>query len=83
MSESQVQTIDLDCPPGDPRPGDLIEGVLEGTGLVAGEPVSKVFGNWCWEFDVPRAEWEERVQPVIRPRIEALYHRRVIRYGSW
>ena len=26
-----MQTIELDCPPGEPRPDDLIDGVLQGT----------------------------------------------------
>jgi hypothetical protein len=31
MFESgEISTIDLDCPPGSPRPGDLIGGVIEG-----------------------------------------------------
>lgn len=78
-----MQTIELDCPPGDPRPGDLIASVLEGTGLTPGETTSRVFGNWTWAFDVPRDEWVERIQPIIKPRIEALYNAGVIRYGSW
>jgi hypothetical protein len=78
-----METIELDCPPGALRPGDLIGGVLEGTGLAAGETVSRFFGNWTWAFDVPRDEWVERIQPIIRPRITALYEAGVIRYGSW
>jgi len=83
VSAPCVQTIDLDCAPGATRPGDLIDGVLEGTGLVPlGEP-SKFFGNWCWAFDCPTEEWKERVQPIIIPRIKALYATGLIRYGSW
>lgn len=77
------QTIELDCAPGYPRPGDLIDVVLEGTGLKAGETVSRCFGNWTWQFDVPRDVWERDIQPVIKPRIEALYNAGTIRYGSW
>lgn len=78
-----MQTIELDCPPGFPRPGDLIDGVLEGTGLTAGETVSRIFGNWTWQFDIPKEEWERDIAPKIKPRIEALYREGVIRYGSW
>jgi hypothetical protein len=78
-----MESIDLDCPPMSPRPDAYIDGVLEGTGLVAGEPVSKFFGNWTWTFDVPRERWEAEIQPIIQPRIEALYHSGCIRYGSW
>jgi hypothetical protein len=83
MRHPTQQTIELDCPPGYPRPGDLINDVIEGTGLVVGESVSRVFGNWTWVFEMPRVEWELEVQPIIRPRIEALYNAGVIRYGSW
>lgn len=78
-----IQTIDLDCAPGALRPGDLIDGVIEGTGLVRPENCSMFFGNWTWTFVMDREDWVERIQPVIRPRIEALYNEGSIRYGSW
>lgn len=80
-----METIELDCPPGGTRPGDLIMGVIEGTGLKAdpNKPVAMLFGEWTWEFDVPRDKWEKDIQPVIKPRIEALYHDGLIRWGSW
>lgn len=80
---ADVQTIELDCAPGNPRPGDLIDAVLQDTGLTAGEAVYRLFGNWVWAFDVPRDEWVNRIQPIIRPRIKALHDNGVIRYGSW
>jgi hypothetical protein len=77
------QTIELDCAPGLPRPGDLIAGVIERTGLKLKEPVSKCFGNWTWDYsDVDCDTWKE-VQKIIKPRIEALYRKGKIRYGSW
>lgn len=83
-----MQTIELDCAPGNPRPGDLIGGVLDGVKidgkqLDAGEPASTFFGCWSWEFDIPRDVWERDVQPIIQPRITELYDHGVIRYGSW
>lgn len=78
-----MPNIQLDCAPGAPRPGDLIGGVLEGTGLTAGTPDATWFGNWLWEFDVPVQEWRDRIKPIIRPRIVALYEQGSIRYGSW
>ena len=40
--------LELDCPPGSPRPGDLLPGVLEGTGLEKSpeDTTSRLFGNW-------------------------------------
>ena len=82
MNEKFPQTISLDCVPGSVRPNDLIESVLEGTGLIAGEPVSKSFGHWVWEFTMSDEEWKE-IQEVTRPRIIDLYKSGQIRYGSW
>lgn len=82
-----LQSIDLDCPPGGTRPWDLIQGVVEGTPIVLTDEDKEeghaFFGARRWEFDIPRDVWERDVQPVIKPRIEALYHSGVIRYGSW
>lgn len=78
-----VQTIELDCPPGAPRPDDLIGGVIEGTGLPLKEAVGRFFGNWTWDYsEVPPAEWEA-IQDITKVRIKALYASGVIRYGSW
>ena len=80
MSE---QTIELDCAPGGPRPGDLIGQVIEGTGLPSREPVGKFFGNWTWDYgDVPPEQWKA-AQAITRPRIIELYETGKIRYGSW
>lgn len=76
-------SIELDCAPGWPRPGDLIDGVIEGTGLPKQEPDSKLFGAWAWYYNVPRDKWAAEIVPVIKPRIEKLYHDGLIRYGSW
>ncbi len=77
------QTIELDCPPGNPRPGDLIEGVIKGTGLDSREPVGKFFGNWVWDYsDVPANMWTA-IQPTVKGRVTALFNSGLIRYGSW
>jgi hypothetical protein len=77
------QTIELDCAPGSPRPGDLIAGVIEGTGLELKEPVSQLFGNWTWDYsDIPAETWAT-VRVTLKARVTALYNRGLIRYGSW
>lgn len=77
-----MQTIELDCAPGNPRPDDLIEGVIAGL-LPQKDPISKLFGNWTWDYsDVSPEKWQE-VQPTLKERITALYHGGFIRYGSW
>lgn len=80
-----MYSIELDCPPGSLRPGDLLPGVLEGTGI---EPeqlqlISTFFGNWTWR--VPQ-ECEAQYglnQDKVKARITALYYAGRIRYGSW
>jgi len=80
---AEVQTIELDCPPGCPRPGDLIGGVIKGTGIKKKEPICKFFGNWTWDYsDVSPKTWV-KIKPVLKERIESLYHSGAIRYGSW
>lgn len=77
------QTIDLDCAPGSPRPGDLIGDVIAGTGLPLRDTVSRLFGNWTWDYsDVSPAVWEE-AKPLLKERITKLFESGAIRYGSW
>lgn len=77
------KTIELDCPPGSPRPGDLIGGVIADTPLTPKDPVSTFFGEWTWEWPEVDDDTWRAAQAVTRPRIEALYHAGRIRYGSW
>ena len=77
------QIINLDCPPGHPRPGDLIGWVIEGTGLPEKNPASTFFGNWRWEYHEVKPEIWLKAKPILEKRIKALYHEGIIRYGSW
>ena len=78
-----AQTIELDCQPGNPRPGDLIAGVIEGTGLPKREAVSKLFGNWMWDYkDIDEKKWLA-IKETLKERVTKLYNAGVIRYGSW
>jgi DNA-binding MarR family transcriptional regulator len=36
-----TQIIELDCPPGDPRPGDLTEAAIKNTGLELRDDVTQ------------------------------------------
>jgi hypothetical protein len=77
------QTIELDCPPGMTRPGDLIASVIKGTNLPKRKDCFRFFGHWIWDYtDIDPTIWTE-AQPIIRRRIKALYNEGVIRYGSW
>lgn len=84
MSEEVIRTIELDCAPCTPRPDTYIDGVIAGTGLKANKPVSKLFGNWTWDFSEQCTEeqWKEW-SPLFKERIRKLYSSGCIRYGSW
>jgi hypothetical protein len=74
------QIIELDCPPGDPRPGDLIVGALVGTGLDVRPDVQRFFGCWRWDYsDVPAETWD-RIRPILGCNIKALYDQELTRY---
>lgn len=85
MSTSKKYTIELDCAPGWPRPGDLLPDVLAGTGITldAEKPQSMFFGNWVWEIPQDQVLKYEIARPTIISRIQALYGAGRIRYGSW
>jgi hypothetical protein len=76
-------SIELDCPPGSPRPGDLIAGVIKDTGLSKKPPVSTCFGNWIWKYDEVNCDQWDKIVPILAERIKSLYNDGSIRYGSW
>jgi hypothetical protein len=78
-------TIELDCPPGTPRPGDLLPGVLAETevSLDPDETVSRLFGNWMWEIPAAQEAAFLKSRNVIKSRIKELHTAGLIRYGSW
>lgn len=76
-------TIEIDCPPGDPRPGDLICGVIEDLNLTLGEPTSKTFGNWTWTVPADQANHYLTVQNTVRERLLVLHSSGLVRYASW
>ncbi len=80
MAETRYYII-LDCPPGDPRPGDLIGDVVKGMGLDVPETSYKFMGEWRYDFPIPKDQWEKCKSEIMR-RIRSLYHQGMIRYGA-
>jgi|TARA_Y100000310_G_scaffold322110_1_gene380704 hypothetical protein len=74
--------IALDCAPGLPRPSDLIQGVLKGTRIEVGEPVSRLFGQWTWEISEKDYDKFKTKRQIIWSRIEDLYFKGKIRYAE-
>ena len=83
--DEERYTIELDCWPGPTRPGDLLPGVLKGTGVEIdpNETTSRVFGNWEWEVPVDQVEAFKAARETIASRIKELHEYDSIRYGSW
>ena len=81
--KQKLQYIEIDCPPGPPRPGDLIESVIKDTGLPSRETVSRFYGNWTWDYkDIPLEVWE-KARPILKKRLTKLYKQNIARYVSW
>ena len=83
LKKKKEQIIELDCKPGEPRPGDLIEDVIRDTGLPFRHDKLHFMGSWEWDYsDIEEKVWA-KAQPVLKKRITSLYNRGLIRYGSW
>jgi hypothetical protein len=53
------QEIFLECPPGEPRPGDLMPALVKGTGLLLQEDVGPALRTLdVGLHDIPRDVWE-------------------------
>jgi len=78
-------TIELDCQPGSPRPGDLLPAVLKDTGVTLDptKPQATFFGNWEWVIPTEQEEAFKAARETIKARITKLYNSGAIRYGSW
>ena len=81
--KEESQTIEIGCPPGYPRPGDLLPDVVEGTGLGVRESCSRLFGDWTFDYsDVPKEIWD-KANPIIEKRLRDLYNKGIARYVGW
>ena len=81
---SEKFTLEIGCAPGGTRPGHLLPGVLEGTGVnLDNVESSKSFGDWEWVIPEDQVEKYKAARETIKSRIENLYNKGVIRYGSW
>ncbi len=77
-----IKIIGIDCPPGEPRPGDLLPNVITGTGLKNKRPAVKWFGAWQWEYRISEKKWKS-IEPIIVSRLRDLYSEKVIRGAIW
>ena len=75
-----MYTVELDCPPGTLRPGDLFSELLKTTQLKEEnfKLCSRFFGNWTWEFIEENSIYEEK-RETIKEIITEWYSQGVIR----
>lgn len=73
----------IGCPPGYPRPGDLLITVLANTGLPPKESSSRCFGDWTWDYPEVSCDRWEKAQKLIEQRLKTLYKLGVIRWAEW
>ena len=80
-----MNSIELDCAPGSPRPGDLLPDVIKGTALKldANAPDHAFFGCWTWYIPEEQNAAYEAAKATLELRIKRLYAAGAIRYGSW
>lgn len=80
-------SIEIDCPPGLPRPDQLFPLVLKETGLVEDdfELRSRLFGHFIWILreDASKEQVFTAKRQVFKKRLEHLYERGIVRYCSW
>jgi hypothetical protein len=81
-------SIEIDCPPGSPRPNDLFPGVLLGTGLKAGDfkNTSRFFGEYVWVLlpgDPKKDAKFTASKPLFKKRLTALHERGLVRFATW
>lgn len=81
-TDPSKQEIHLECPPGGPRPGDLMPELLRGTGIPLRTSESRMLGHWEWDYnDIPSEVWEAAV-PTIMQRMHRLYEDGIVRAGQ-
>ena len=86
--------IEIDCPPGNPRPGDLFKAIMESLSKNSNQEIkdfsqenlnsepTKNFGCWTWDLEI-KPEIHSEVQSVFKNRLMEYYQNGIVRYASW
>ena len=79
------RSIEIECPPGSIRPGDLFPDVLRDTGLTPDDFINteRFFGHWIWVVRRDKQALFDKHNSVFKERITVLYNQGAIRAGSW
>lgn len=80
-------SIELDAPPFQPRPNELIGSVLKDTGFTVEDfdTAPPFFGHQTWilKAEVGKDELFRTMKPTFKERVTELYNSGAIRYGTW
>lgn len=77
--------IEIDCPPGQIRPNNVLENIFSilNLNIQVPEKSCAVFGSWIFEFNNPKDKDTLRTfQDNIISELKS-YYPSVIRYASW
>ena len=86
--------IEIDCPPGNPRPGDLFKAIMESLSKHSDQKIkdfsqknlnsepTKNFGCWTWDLEI-NPEIHSEVQSVFKNRLTEYHQNGIVRYASW
>jgi hypothetical protein len=81
-NEKYEITIEIDCPPGAPRPDEYMKDICKD--ILKQEyhnPISTFFGEWDWKFEVLKSE-ADGIKEKIMDYLKSLYYKNCIRYGA-
>lgn len=75
----------IDCPPGNPRPIDILSGLCIHCSLDQSHFVlkSQFFGEWSWEVEENYLETYKLKIDDIGKYLKNSYHSGEIRYAEW
>lgn len=90
-----VLIIEIDCPPGKVRPGDLFKNIMNDLSQnknnkikvfveknLNKQPNTKLFGEWKWCLEVESEIYSE-IQNFFKQKLTIYYNQNLIRYASW
>lgn len=85
MLNNLVQTIEIDCAPGNLRPGDVMKSMIEELELPFKykETSGRLFGNWTWTFNEFNEEDWRAIQKKVGPYLTKCWEKGTVRYASW
>jgi len=79
------QTIEIDCPPGEPRPDFFMDTIIARSGLniKCPETSHRCFGEWGWDFSHLDVTTWGVLKATAREYLTEAHNQGLIRYAGW